>query len=123
MNLFRSCHPNITNFVSNLVTFNVQQNSNDEETISTNISMRSTMEVETKISKNCRIGNKQISSETTVTGNVEINLPIECSISSDILRCGRTIYTFENEEINRVRIRRVSITNINDHKDGQLRCH
>lgn len=75
---------------------------------------------ETKISENCRIGNKQISSETKVTSDAEINLPTECSISFDILRCRRTRYTFDNKEINRVRIRRVSITRINSQTQSEL---
>jgi len=64
---------------------------------------------ETILTENCKIGNKQITSHEKIKGNTILKLPLECSISSDILRCGRIKYLFENEEIDQVRIRRVSI--------------
>ena len=64
---------------------------------------------ETILTENCRIGNRQITSQEKIKGNATISLPLECSVSSDILRCGRIKYLFENEEINQARIRRVSI--------------
>ena len=97
-----------------------------------NFSTKSTMDgdtinltpnTETTISEKCRIGNKQISSETTLTTKAEINLPLECSISSEVLRCGRTKYTFESEEINRVRIRRVSIIDKEEQSKPQIKDH
>lgn len=69
---------------------------------------------ERTISEKCRIGNREISSETEIKGNAQINLPLECSISSENIRCGRIKYLFENEEINQARIRRVSVINIQD---------
>ena len=64
---------------------------------------------ETTISEKCRIGNRQIASEAKIKGDTQINLPLECSISSEKLKCGRIKYLFENEEINQARIRRVSV--------------
>ena len=65
---------------------------------------------DTTITEKCRIGNRQIASKAMVSGNSQIDLPLECSISSPIIRCGRVKYLFENEEINQARIRRVSVT-------------
>merc|ERR1711984_47471 len=64
---------------------------------------------ETILTENCKIGNKQITSHKEIKGNTIIKMPLECSISSDILRCGRIKYLFENEEVDQIRIRRVSI--------------
>ena len=71
---------------------------------------------ETTIMERCRIGNKQIISETKIKGETQINLPLECSISSNSLRCGRVKYLFENEEINQARIRRVSVIQSQNNK-------
>ena len=68
----------------------------------------------TTLTEKCRIGNRQITSQAKITGDTKIRLPLECSISSEILRCGRIKYLFENEEINQIRIRRVSIESIKE---------
>merc|ERR1712030_188932 len=66
---------------------------------------------EATITENCRLGNRQITSKSKITESSQITLPLECSISSPIIRCGRMKYLFENEEINQARIRRVSVIN------------
>merc|ERR1712105_468002 len=92
----------------------------------TNVTTKSTMTAdiinlnqinETTITENCRLGNRQIASQTKISGNSRINLPLECSISSPIIRCGRIKYLFENEEINQARIRRVSVTIMKQNKE------
>ena len=75
---------------------------------------------ETTLTEKCRIGNRQITSKELIKGDTKISLPLECSISSDILRCGRIKYLFENEEINQVRIRRVSIESV-ETKEKELK--
>ena len=92
----------------------------------TNVTTKSTMTAdiinlnqisETTITENCRLGNRQIASQTKLSENSRITLPLECSISSPIIRCGRIKYLFENEEINQARIRRVSVTILNQNKE------
>merc|ERR1712030_119540 len=97
----------------------------------TNVTTTSTMEAdviklsqsnEATITENCRLGNRQITSKSKITESSQITLPLECSISSPIIRCGRIKYLFENEEINQARIRRVSVTELNKKKNKKKKC-
>merc|ERR1712030_53412 len=91
----------------------------------TNVTTTSTMEAdviklsqsnEATITENCRLGNRQITSKSKIEETSQITLPLECSISSPIIRCGRIKYLFENEEINQARIRRVSVLDLSEKK-------
>merc|ERR1712105_31595 len=90
-----------------------------------NVTTTSTMEAdvikimqseETTITENCRLGHKQITSKSKIKESSQITLPLECSISSPSIRCGRIKYLFENQEINQARIRRVSVLDLSKEK-------
>merc|ERR1712030_123682 len=97
----------------------------------TNVTTTSTMEADViklsqsdtaTITKNCRLGNRQITSKSKIKETSQITLPLECSITSPIIRCGRIKYLFENEEINQARIRRISVLDLNKEKEKKTRC-
>merc|ERR1712015_168593 len=92
----------------------------------TNVTTTSTMEADiiklsqsetATITENCRIGNRQITSKSKIKETSQITLPLECSITSPLIRCGRIKYIFENEEINQARIRRISVLDLTEEKE------
>merc|ERR1711984_20091 len=92
----------------------------------TNVTTTSTMEADViklsqsdtaTITENCRLGNRQITSKSKLKETSQITLPLECSITSPIIRCGRIKYLFENEEINQARIRRISVLDLTEEKE------
>merc|ERR1712030_254279 len=92
----------------------------------TNVTTTSTMEADViklsqsdtaTITENCRLGNRQITSKSKLKETSQISLPLECSITTPIIRCGRIKYLFENEEINQARIRRISVLILKQNKE------